>query len=322
MDLETMLAEAAPARRASLDRPDSPAAISLYRQITAPSTARHGVRARHRRRMTLAAAGAGLLAAATAMAIVIGLSGPSHSGPVSNGGHITAAKLLSKIAAAADKAPTPKVTGNQFMYIASELSDGGAGKPAPRHPHKRQAWIPVANLCRTALFIENGKRYTTSSKPNSDQAANGIRVRCPDVGSVNEPTYRLLKSLPTDPRVLLNLIRKATAGTGQTSDQEAFTTIGDLLRESIAPPDVSAALFRAAALIPGVTVVHHAADAIGRRGVAVSFALNGERSEWIFNKHTLRLLGELDYYHGTLSFKAAITARAFVDHAGEVPPAG
>ncbi len=106
MDLETMLAEAAPARRASLDRPDSPAAISLYRRITEPSTARHGVRARHRRRMTLTAAGAGLVAAATAIAIVIGLSGPSHSGPASNGGHVTAAKLLSMIAAAADKAPT------------------------------------------------------------------------------------------------------------------------------------------------------------------------------------------------------------------------
>ena len=266
MDLETMLEEAAPARRASLDGPDSPAAISLYQRITAPTTGRHGVRARHRRRMTLTAAGAGLLAGATAIAIVIGLSGPSRSGQANGGGHVTAVKLLSKIAAAADKAPTTEVTDNQFMYIASELSDGGAGKPAPKHPHKRQAWIPVANLCRTALFIENGKKYTTTSKPNSDQAANGIKVRCPDVGSVNEPTYRLLQTLPTDPRVLLSKIRKATAGTGQSSDQEAFTTIGDLLRESIAPPDVTAALFRAAALIPEVTVIHHAVDAIGRPG--------------------------------------------------------
>ena len=78
---------------------------------------------------------------------------------------------------------------------------------------------------------------------------------------MNEPSYRLLQSLPTDPHALLNLIYKATKGAGQSPDQEAFTTIGDLLRESIAPPDVSAALFRAAALIPGVSVIHHGADA-------------------------------------------------------------
>ena len=318
MDLETMLADAAPARRASLDGPDSPAAISLYQRITAPTTGRHGVRARHRRRMTLTAAGAGLLAGATAIAIVIGLSGPSRSGPADNGPHFTAATLLGKIAAVADKAPVTEVTDNQFMYVASELSDSVPGKPAPGHLDKRQAWTPVADLCSTALVIENGKKFTTTNKPNSDQVANGIKARC--AGSVNDPTYRFLQTLPTDPRVLLSLIRKATAGTGQSSDQEAFTTIGDLLRESIAPPAVSAALFRAAALIPEVTVIRHAVDAIGRPGVAVSYTFDGQRSDWIFDKHTLRLLGERDYYHGTLYSISAITARAFVDHAGDVPP--
>lgn len=51
--------------------------------------------------------------------------------------------------------------------------------------------------------------------------------------------------------------------------QEAFITIGDLLRNTIAPPRVAAALYRAAALIPGVTLIPDATDAIGRPGVAV-----------------------------------------------------
>jgi hypothetical protein len=39
MGLDTMLAEAAPARRASLDGPDSPAAVRLYQRITAEPAA-------------------------------------------------------------------------------------------------------------------------------------------------------------------------------------------------------------------------------------------------------------------------------------------
>jgi hypothetical protein len=281
---------------------------------------RPAARTRRPRRTALTAAGVGLLAGAAAVASVIGLTGHSGSHPGISG-HATAAKLLSQIAAAAAKAPVREVTDNQFEYIASEISGGRPyGKPAPDKPHMRKVWIPVTDLCRTTLITENGKKLHMSDKPSPDQRANGAVVKCPYKGTVNEPTYRLLQSLPTDPHALLNLIYKATKGAGQTRDQEAFTTIGDLLRESIAPPDVSAALFRAAALIPGVSVIHHGADAIGRRGVAVSFTLNGNRSEWIFDKHTLQMLGELNFYKGTLTFKSAIVTRAFVDHLGEVPP--
>src|SRR6185437_5780855 len=110
----------------------------------------------------------------------------------------------------------------------------------------------------------------------------------------NDPTYRLLQSLPTDPHTLLNLIYREDSG-GQPANEEAFTTIGDLLRESIAPPAVSAALYRAAALIPGVTVVSDVTDAIGRPGVAVSYSANGNQDEWIFDKTTFSLIGERDY---------------------------
>src|SRR5258708_28167939 len=108
---------------------------------------------------------------------------------------------------------------------------------------------------------------------------------------MNDPTYRFLQSLPTDPHTLLSLIEREMNGQ-QPMPQEAFTTIGDLLRETIAPPRVSAALYRAAALIPGVTVVANATDAIGRHGIAVAITDNGVRSQWIFSKQTLLYLGE------------------------------
>jgi hypothetical protein len=281
--------------------------------------ARRAARAHRLRRTAWTAVGAGLLAAAAATAIVIGLTGQ----PGSTGGHITAAKLLSKIADVAAQARAQDVTDSQFTYIETRVSAGNPyGKPAPSKPHQRQVWIPVADLCGPGLAIENGKRFSISDKPTRDMVANGVHLKCPYRGTLNEPSYRLLQSLPTDPPTLLNLIYKNTAGAGQSPDQEAFTTIGDLLRESIAPPQVSAALFRAAALIPGVTVVPGAVDAAGRPGVAVSFTSNREQSEWIFDRHTLQMLGELEFLNGTLTGKSAIITRAFVDHPGEVPPTG
>ncbi len=80
------------------------------------------------------------------------------------------------------------------------------------------------------------------------------------------------------PRALLAMINTAGQGHGPGPAAEAFTTIGDLLGESIAPPEVSAALYRAAALIPGVTVVPDAVDAAGRHGVAVAFDGSGTRT--------------------------------------------
>ncbi|MBO0832910.1 MAG: hypothetical protein J2P29_13170, partial [Actinobacteria bacterium] len=63
MDLDTMLAEAAPARRASLDGPDSPAAAELYQRLTAAPPA-----------ATWAARRTGSLAVALLTAAVAGLA--------------------------------------------------------------------------------------------------------------------------------------------------------------------------------------------------------------------------------------------------------
>ncbi len=290
----------------------------LMTELRTDEPAAHRAARAHRpRRTAWTVAGAGLLAAAAAAASVIGLTGQGSTGGP------TAATLLRHVANVAAQARPQEVTDNQFMYIETEVATGVPyGQPAPRQPHMRQVWIPVADLCGPGLAIDNGKRFSISDKPTPDMAANGVHLKCPYQGTVNDPSYRLLQSLPTDPQALLNLIYKQTAGAGQSPDQEAFTTIGDLLRESIAPPEVSAALYRAAALIPGVTVVSSAVDAAGRPGIAVSFTSNGEQSEWIFDKQSFQLLGELDYVNGTLTVKSAIMTRAFVDHPGQVPPTG
>ena len=227
-----------------------------------------------------------------------------------------AVRLLAKVAAAAARQPAPHVRDSQYMYIATKeaapflkpLGWGSTPPPVPRHIHLKlitsRVWVPVRNLCHPGL--EPG-------------------VKCPNNGFLNDPTYRLLQSLPTNAPALLALIYRAERGHGPGPDQEAFVTIGDLLRNTIAPPRVAAALYRAAALIPGVTLVPHATDAIGRPGVAVARIGpgidGGIREELIFSRSTLQLIGERTVIArtGATTSATAIITRAFVDHRGQIP---
>jgi hypothetical protein len=125
--------------------------------------------------------------------------------------------------------------------------------------HERQIWQPVANVCDYGLIIEDGQR--TSLAPSVARNPS-TAIKC-GPGNLGNPTYRLLQSLPTDPRTLLNLIY-AFDGPGAATqelgkDGEAFSLIGNLIRETIMPPATAAALYRAAALIPGVTFIGHVA---------------------------------------------------------------
>ena len=287
----------------------------------------------------VAAAGAAALAAAVAVGGGPALSrspGPSpyptsFTSPINPTGptvHRSAARLLSRVAGAAAMSTPAAVNGRQFAYVESRVSFGTDGAPAPAQTHERQIWLPVADWCAGGLLVEHGQR-TRLKVPSSGvrvpagsgAPATAVREKCPDPGSLSDPTYRLLQSLPSDPRVLLNRIRRLKTG-GLSPDAVAFGTIGDLIRESVMPPRVGAALYRAAALIPGVTVIQVSTDAIGRPGVAVSLSVRGDQQEWIFDRHTYLLLGEREFRHGILVGKTAVLDRAIVDRAGELPPGG
>jgi hypothetical protein len=81
---------------------------------------------------------------------------------------------------------------------------------------------------------------------------------------------------------------------GPSRDGEALVLIADVLRSGIVPGDLRAALFRAAALIPGVEVVDRQANLNGEVGVAVGrYEPNsGDRQEIIFNPETGMVIGE------------------------------
>jgi hypothetical protein len=289
----------------------------------------------------LAAAGAlaVALAGASAASVTLDRSSP-HGRPVPVVGarppDTAAARLLDKIAYAAGRQPAQSVGDNQYEYVkslehfATYVTDNGKTTMFMPKPDVRQFWQSVSNLCQDSLILEDGSYQRVSNKYP--------RQKCPDPGSLagGDPTYRLMKSLPTSPRALLQLLYAANQALvnevklppgqsyysdGQSTYSYAFDNIGNMLNDSIAPPQFSAALYRAVALIPGVTVVPGAVNAAGQHGVAVAFAYNGQREEWIFDKTTLQFIGErdIDTKTGAVTGSNAIIVRAFVDRPGELP---
>jgi len=282
--------------------------MSELRLAGSPPAGRPATRPRRKPAIVIAAAGAAALAAAIVLALLPGNT-PGTSA--------AAVRLLAKIASTAARQPSPQVRDSQFWYIKSWVSNlvcnGGSGNNCVlEKPQEAQIWQSVSNMCVTGLLREDGQ--DTPLKFSSNY------LHCPYQGGVHDPTYRFLQSLPTDPHALLSLIEREMQGQ-LPRPEEAFTTIGDMLGAAIAPPRISAALYRAAALIPGVTVVPDATDAIGRHGVAVAYTYQDIRTEWIFSKRTLRYLGnrDINVTTGSSAGVSAILQRAFVDHAGQIP---
>jgi hypothetical protein len=144
---------------------------------------------------------------------------------------------------------------DQFLYVKSRIA------------------FRNGDLSKKAMVKENGRTEEFS------------------VGRTNEQRFA---GLPTDPHKLLDKIYRDTAGTGHGPAEVAFDQIHGYLSEALPPtPEMLAALYQAAALIPGVEKVD-AVDAIGRHGVALALLdkFDGSRSEWIFNPKTFAYLGE------------------------------
>jgi hypothetical protein len=286
----------------------------------AAGNGRRSPQRRGTRRPLLAALGAGgflAAAVATALALVLSAGQPAGASPA-------AVRLLAKVADAAARQPAPRVNDSEFMYIRSEVAFAsymnGSQTPTIAPLHERQIWLPVANICDYGVLIEMGSRTSLAPSPGSGPSSTGCGK-----GNLNDPTYRLLQSLPADPRTLLNLIYAQTNGEGQAlgRDGEAFVTIGDLIRETIVPPPTVAALYRAAALIPGVTFIGRVTNAEGRPGIAIAWTDSQDRYEWIFDPATLQFVGERDYNMSTgtpiVIGNTAIVQRAFVSKAGQLP---
>jgi hypothetical protein len=239
----------------------------------------------------------------------------------------SATVLLDRIAAVAAATDAAPVRDDQFTYVKS-LTAGAEGQPdgsfVPGKLHTREIWKSQRSgpVKQVGLIHEDGgyaplREFVPAGSPGVSPG-------------IDRPTYTWLASLPTDPEALLRKLSELTPVLeGQERDQAVFDRIGELLHESVMPPENAAALYKAAARIPGVTRREDATDPAGRHGLAVVRvdAHASTATEWIFDRKTLAFLGERSYLthdvkagkKGTVMAETAVLRRAVVDAYRERP---
>ncbi|MFB7940897.1 CU044_5270 family protein, partial [Streptomyces sp. NPDC056049] len=208
-----------------------------------------------------------VLGSAVAVGVLtLTLGSPSTSPPAAPADPTTVA-LLERAALAAAAEPAAPVRADQYVYLKvvghtaylTENAAGGMDRGRQREDAER--WTSVDST-RPGLARQGGREEPIRATPGGK-------------AGFHSPTYAFAASLPSDPDELLGLLREDALGNhgpGSDSttgpDQQAFVAIGDLLRGTVVPPATTAALYRAAARIPGVVTLPGAVDAAGRTGVA------------------------------------------------------
>jgi hypothetical protein len=282
--------EAQLSRSVAALNPDSGAPSTVKPRRSAPGALRHTLRMRT---ATLAAAG---VIAGIVLALAL-LSSGSAVGPSP-----AVAAALHNLARIAARGPSLVPGAGQYLYsdsIGRNAAFGGLvdGSTCIFYGvDHRQVWIGAdgSGLLREtagpATFTSPGDRALCLSRaPKAEFSAGTSNLwfanGCFRLGPTND-----MQALSTDPRALLRQMRKLDGGPRTAA--EDFVHVGDFLRETDARPALRAALYRAAALIPGVRLLGTVRDHSGRRGLGVALTHLGVTNELIFNPRTAALLGE------------------------------
>jgi hypothetical protein len=265
-----------------------------------PRPARHG---RWRSGRLRRAAVAGALAVAVAVALTVTQQLGPHGAPPPAAPAANAAELANNAAAAAAAQPVPTPRPNQWVYTKELRVEHGGRKPSTTehwirvdgrkfaNPTSNRRVARAPRVTRERMQFPVSRPWCPPGKPRVRPAV-GLGAFFPDPSAVR-----------SDPDGLLAAVYQAVQSPaclylGDTVQDRAFMLI-DAMLATLMPPDVRAALYRALARIPGVTVVQGATDAAGRRGVAFARAAAIEgpgsggwlRLEVILDGHTYRYLG-------------------------------
>ncbi|MGW7591600.1 CU044_5270 family protein [Streptomyces rubiginosohelvolus] len=271
------------------------------------------------------------LAPATALAVagalVVGYSA-QNGGPAGTSGTgetRSVSQVLLRISDAAGKGEALAVRDDQFLYTrgTGREVDLTSGKAVVGPLEESESWYSQKPGPQKKLGLSrvNGETLPINAELGDSEGTRPGLFR---------PTYRWLSTLPTDPRELLDYLSEITPKfEGEDRDQALFEAIGGLICGPVLPPGTAAALYKAAALIPGVTEAPDAVDALGREGVGIARedARSSERTEWVFDPDGLSFLGWRSYLtkdteygkKGDLLGDGAVIETAVVDKAGARP---
>lgn len=274
------------------------------REHAAPRRRRRVVRLRW---AALATVGAVALAAALVLTDVVGIAS------LRPGATAQAAELLNQAADTTIRTVDPTMSPGQYREVVYRdvhaIETGNeAGDTVLYSIHEdRTSWIP-ADLHDTWTQVRYpahsaGQYWGKGAKQVADEEDLTWRQQKPQVlhgpagnffGGEQASTPESVNALPRDPRVLLNHIYRVTLGTGSSADDEALVFIADTLNTGYADAATRAAMYRAAALIPGVTVTAGSATLDGTTGIAIGRVepKYGIRQDLIIDPKTGNLIGD------------------------------
>ena len=236
-------------------------------------------RQRRRRKWVTSVAAAAVLAGIVAGDLV-GLARPWRGSATAE-----AAEVLNTAAETAITSIDPVVNPGQYLRIRStnvwsteDWPEDGS-KYQWLDTEKMDMYIP-ADRTSEWVWLRSGRVPTTffDDKARNYVQEQGIQahpetLRAPKGEFYGQPGGTLttdMLTFPRDPYRLLNHIYIRTLGAGQSVDGEALVFIADLLRTGLVPADLRAALYKAAAMIPGVTIMEGQANLDGLKpGVAI-----------------------------------------------------
>ncbi|MFI9326145.1 CU044_5270 family protein [Kitasatospora sp. NPDC052868] len=290
-------------------------------------------------------AAAALTAVVAVNSLTSGISSPrtktaSVEAPVvqvEEGSSLQLVATAQQIAAAVRTQGIPEPKPGQFIYIKSKVSylsysqnaDTNESRTWVQPLHQREIWKSADALngwLDEPGYQDEGGIGLGNDNPHS-KPVNGKDIP----GEALALSYNWLKAQPTDPDQLLKTIY-TTAGGPRDRDQQAFETIKSIINEQLVPGPNAAALYQAAAKIPGVVVVQNSQDAAGRTGLALARLdeQTGERIELVFDRTTFTYLGSRgvqikqvnNIKPGTVTERTAVLERAVVNTKKERPTPG
>ena len=264
---------------------------------------------------------------------------------------------VARIVQAAAAVPSPGPADDQYIYVRSAVQTELVPDFWPEDPenvgvedegpYERELWVtpdgtdgwindPHYLGGHTPLYRPEGAEpgiFGVGSFVTGYSGDEEWNVGDPLASMSEVLLYDFLETLPTDADALRDVVYGIPdLDQHPDPDETVFHVIGSVIKESLLPPDLAAALYEVAAGIPGVEVIAEAEDGVGREGVALSFTseVHGDRTDWVFDgesyeylgQRTVRLRDAGGIEAGTVTSSYTVLERAVVDAAGERPAAG
>jgi hypothetical protein len=220
---------------------------------------------------------------------------------------LAAGSVLQRLARVASAQPWAVPGPSQYLYTTSHSLTGsdtvlpGGFYCQAVFQQYRQNWVApdgrglFRELDGPAHYLSHREAVACKAAP-AQPAGESNTWAAPGCLSIDPIP---LGRLPRNPATLRARLLTGKVEGGPPGPGEAFTQVGDLLRRTDASPALRAALYRAAAGLPGVRSLGTVTDELGRRGLGLASDEHGTRHELIFSATTSALLAEEDVQLGS-----------------------